>query len=125
MAPAVSAKPILGRTRRPTRATFCRHLVREPLLRCERSEAGNVPEEAAGQREDAKADEDDEVKTLKRRVSELEQALDASAQSLAGLVQWGVVELHPWGSRTPRLDRPDRLLLGRGRAAEGDVGLLE
>jgi len=44
----------------------------------------NVAEAAAGQREDAKADEDDEVKALKRRVSELEQALDASAQSLAG-----------------------------------------
>jgi septal ring factor EnvC (AmiA/AmiB activator) len=39
---------------------------------------------AAGQRGAAKADEDDEVKTLRRRVAELEQALDASAQSLAG-----------------------------------------
>jgi len=33
-----------------------------------------------------------------------------SAAGLAGLVQWGVIELHPWGSRTPRLDRPDRLI---------------
>ena len=33
-----------------------------------------------------------------------------SAASLAALVQWGVIELHPWGSRTPRLDRPDRLI---------------
>ena len=33
-----------------------------------------------------------------------------SAQALAGLVQWGVIELHPWGSRAPRLDRPDRLI---------------
>lgn len=33
-----------------------------------------------------------------------------SAAALAGLVQWGVIELHPWGSRTPRLDRPDRLI---------------
>ena len=32
-----------------------------------------------------------------------------TAQALAGLVQWGVIELHPWGSRAPRLDRPDRL----------------
>jgi bifunctional non-homologous end joining protein LigD len=33
-----------------------------------------------------------------------------SAAGLAGLVQWGVIELHPWGSRAPRLDRPDRLI---------------
>jgi bifunctional non-homologous end joining protein LigD len=33
-----------------------------------------------------------------------------SAEALAGLVQWGVIELHPWGSRAPRLDRPDRLI---------------
>ena len=33
-----------------------------------------------------------------------------SATALAGLVQWGVIELHPWGSRTPRLDRPDRII---------------
>jgi bifunctional non-homologous end joining protein LigD len=33
-----------------------------------------------------------------------------SAAALVGLVQWGVIELHPWGSRSPRLDRPDRLI---------------
>ncbi len=33
-----------------------------------------------------------------------------SATALAALVQWGVIELHPWGSRTPRLDRPDRII---------------
>jgi len=33
-----------------------------------------------------------------------------SAAALAGLVQWGVIELHPWGARAPRLDRPDRLI---------------
>jgi bifunctional non-homologous end joining protein LigD len=33
-----------------------------------------------------------------------------SATALVGLVQWGVIELHPWGSRAPRLDRPDRLI---------------
>lgn len=33
-----------------------------------------------------------------------------SAAALAALVQWGVIELHPWSSRTPRLDRPDRLI---------------
>ena len=33
-----------------------------------------------------------------------------SAAALAALVQWGVIEMHPWGSRTPRLDRPDRLI---------------
>lgn len=32
-------------------------------------------------------------------------------EGLIGLVQRGVVELHTWGSRTPRLDRPDRLTL--------------
>jgi bifunctional non-homologous end joining protein LigD len=25
-------------------------------------------------------------------------------------VQWGVIELHPWGSRKPRLGNPDRLI---------------
>ena len=34
----------------------------------------------------------------------------ASAKALVALVQWGVLELHPWGSRQPRLDRPDRLI---------------
>ncbi|HEY2864437.1 MAG TPA: DNA ligase D [Casimicrobiaceae bacterium] len=33
-----------------------------------------------------------------------------SIPALVALVQWGVVELHPWGSRAPRLDRPDRLI---------------
>ena len=34
----------------------------------------------------------------------------SSAAGLVGLVQWGVIEMHPWGSKTPRLDRPDRLV---------------
>jgi bifunctional non-homologous end joining protein LigD len=33
-----------------------------------------------------------------------------SVSALVALVQWGVLELHPWGSREPRLDRPDRLI---------------
>ena len=33
-----------------------------------------------------------------------------SLPALVALVQWGVVELHPWGSRKPKLDRPDRLI---------------
>ncbi|MGH8799014.1 MAG: non-homologous end-joining DNA ligase, partial [Casimicrobiaceae bacterium] len=33
-----------------------------------------------------------------------------SLPALVALVQWGVVELHPWGSRMPKLDRPDRLI---------------
>ncbi len=34
-----------------------------------------------------------------------------SLPALVALVQWGVIELHPWGSRTPKLLRPDRLIL--------------
>jgi len=33
-----------------------------------------------------------------------------SLPALVALVQWGVVELHPWGSTAPKLDRPDRLI---------------
>jgi bifunctional non-homologous end joining protein LigD len=36
-------------------------------------------------------------------------ALD-SAAGLMSLVQAGVVEIHPWGSRADRLDQPDRLI---------------
>ena len=32
------------------------------------------------------------------------------ATGLVALVQWGVLEMHPWGSRQPRLDRPDQLI---------------
>jgi len=34
----------------------------------------------------------------------------STAKALVGLVQWGVIELHPWGSRKPRLGNPDRLI---------------
>src|SRR5207244_1177608 len=33
-----------------------------------------------------------------------------SVAALVGLVQWGVIEFHPWGSRTPKLDKPDQLI---------------
>src|SRR5450432_386848 len=33
-----------------------------------------------------------------------------SAAALVGLLQWGVIEIHPWGSRRPRLERPDQLV---------------
>ena len=33
-----------------------------------------------------------------------------SVSAVVALVQWGVMELHPWGSRRPPLDRPDRLI---------------
>jgi bifunctional non-homologous end joining protein LigD len=63
-----------------------------------------------------------------------------STKAVVALLQWGVVELHPWGSRLPRLDRPDRLIFdfdpgdGTGwkdvvdaaeflRALLGDLGL--
>ncbi len=34
-----------------------------------------------------------------------------SVRGLVGLVQLGVLELHPWGARIDRPDRPDRLIL--------------
>ena len=33
-----------------------------------------------------------------------------SLEALVALVQWGVVELHPWGSRVPKPEQPDRLI---------------
>lgn len=36
-------------------------------------------------------------------------AVDSLA-GIVGLVQWGVLELHPWGARVPQLDKPDRLI---------------
>lgn len=33
-----------------------------------------------------------------------------SLAGLIGLVQWGVIELHPWGSRMPTPDKPDQLI---------------
>ncbi len=33
-----------------------------------------------------------------------------SAAAVVALLQWGVIEIHPWGSRKPKLDRPDRLI---------------
>jgi bifunctional non-homologous end joining protein LigD len=34
-----------------------------------------------------------------------------SVAAIVALLQWGVVELHPWGSRKPALHCPDRLIL--------------
>jgi bifunctional non-homologous end joining protein LigD len=34
----------------------------------------------------------------------------SSAAALVALVQWGVIEIHPWGSRKPKLERPDVLI---------------
>ena len=33
-----------------------------------------------------------------------------STTAVVALLQWGVLELHPWGAREPSLDRPDRLI---------------
>lgn len=41
-----------------------------------------------------------------------------SLQALVGLVQWGVIELHPWGSRMPHPEKPDRLIFDFDPAAD-------
>ena len=33
-----------------------------------------------------------------------------STEAVVALLQWGVIEIHPWGSSKPKLDRPDRLI---------------
>jgi bifunctional non-homologous end joining protein LigD len=33
-----------------------------------------------------------------------------SVEAVVALLQMGVIEMHPWGSRAPHLDRPDRLI---------------
>ena len=46
-------------------------------------------------------------------VSEADEDVYVGADDLPGLVslvQFGVLELHPWGSREDRLDRPDRIV---------------
>jgi bifunctional non-homologous end joining protein LigD len=43
-----------------------------------------------------------------------------SLEGLIGLVQLGVLELHTWGSRRDRLERPDRMIFDLDPA--GDVG---
>lgn len=40
------------------------------------------------------------------------------AEGLLGLVQMGVLEIHPWGSRNDRLDRPDRMIFDLDPDAE-------
>jgi bifunctional non-homologous end joining protein LigD len=35
----------------------------------------------------------------------------SSAEALAGLAQMGVLEVHPWGSRTDDLEHPDRIII--------------
>ena len=48
-----------------------------------------------------------EVEEKQGEVRTYAMANDAAA--LVGLVQMGVLEIHPWGARRDRLDRPDRL----------------
>ena len=50
-----------------------------------------------------------EVKVKGRRGHEPYLAID-DLDGLLALVQFGAVELHPWGSRADRPDRPDRLI---------------
>ena len=33
-----------------------------------------------------------------------------STEAVVALLQWGVIEIHPWGASKPKLDRPDRLI---------------
>ncbi len=48
--------------------------------------------------------------TVAQRGEEATYFAASSLPALVGLVQWGVLELHPWGSRMPHPERPDRLI---------------
>jgi bifunctional non-homologous end joining protein LigD len=86
------------------------HLVDRPLslLRC----PDGIGEKCFYQKH---ADKSLDAAVKRVRVKEsggpAQYASAGSAKALAALVQWGVVELHPWGSRVPQLARPDILIM--------------
>jgi bifunctional non-homologous end joining protein LigD len=52
------------------------------------------------------------VSVVSRKSGKTEQYLTVnSAEGLVGLAQMGVLEVHPWGSKTEHLDRPDRIVI--------------
>jgi bifunctional non-homologous end joining protein LigD len=50
------------------------------------------------------------IKVVEKDQEEAEYFLIRDLQGLVGLVQMGTLELHPWGSRADRIERPDQMI---------------
>jgi len=93
------------------------HVRGRPLsvLRCPRGEGGECFFQKHGHDTFPEAVRSIEVKEKKGSARYL---MVDSVEGLVGLVQMGVLELHPWGSRGDRLEQPDRMFFDIDPAPE-------